>query len=68
LPLKAKSNGAVIPAHADLVNAVSFSGDGKRILSASDDWSAKIYRCSACIPLSELRYRVITREKLIAPL
>ena len=57
---------AAIPAHAGPVNAVSFSSDGKRILSASDDWSAKIYRCTSCVPLQELRYRVFKREKLIA--
>ena len=58
---------AAIPAHAGPVNAVSFSPDGKRILSASDDWSAKIYRCTSCIPLQDLRYRVFKREKAIAP-
>jgi hypothetical protein len=50
------------------VNAVSFSRDGTRILSASDDNSAKIYRCTSCIPLDDLRYRLIKREKLIAPI
>ena len=50
------------------MNAVSFSRNGRLILSASDDGSAKIYGCSSCIPLNELRYRVIKREKLIAPL
>jgi WD40 repeat protein len=58
---------AAIPAHAGPVNAVSFSPDGKRILSASDDWSAKIYPCTSCVPLQELRYQVYKREKRIAP-
>jgi WD40 repeat protein len=56
---------AAIPAHAGPVNAVSFSPDGTRILSASDDWSAKIYRCTTCIPLQQLRYQVHKREQLI---
>jgi WD40 repeat protein len=65
--VKAQKMLAAIPAHAGPVNAVSFSPDGKRILSASDDWSAKIYRCTTCIPLQELRYRILKREKLIGP-
>jgi WD40 repeat protein len=57
---------AAIPAHAGPVNAVTFSPDGKQILSASDDWSAKIYSCTTCIPnLDHLRARIIQREKLI---
>jgi WD40 repeat protein len=67
--VKAQKMLAAIPAHAGPVNAVSFSPDGKQILSASDDWSAKIYSCTTCIPnLDDLRARVIKREKLIAPL
>jgi WD40 repeat protein len=62
---RAKKMLAAIPAHAGPVNAVSFSPDGKRILSASDDWSAKIYRCTACKPLRVLRYRVYKRERRI---
>jgi len=65
--VKAQKMLAAIPAHAGPVNAVSFSPNGKRILSASDDWSAKIYPCTSCVPLQELRYRVFKREKLIAP-
>jgi WD40 repeat protein len=65
--VEARKMLAAIPAHAGPVNAVSFSPDGKRILSASDDWSAKIYPCTSCVPLQELRYRVFKREKLIAP-
>jgi WD40 repeat protein len=65
--VKAEKMLAAIPAHAGPVNAVSFSPNGKRILSASDDWSAKIYPCTSCVPLQELRYRVYKREKLIAP-
>jgi WD40 repeat protein len=63
--VKAQKMLAAIPAHAGPVNAVSFSPDGKQILSGSDDWSAKIYSCTSCVPLQELRYRVYKREKLI---
>ena len=48
--------------HADFVNAVSFSPNGKRILSASDDSTAKIYPCETCVPLDQLRKLVQRRE------
>jgi WD40 repeat protein len=56
---------AAIPAHAGPVNAVSFSPGGKWILSASDDWSAKIYRCTTCGPLRKLRHHILQREDRI---
>lgn len=55
---------AVMPMHADFVNTVAFSPDGKRILSASDDWTAKIYRCETCAPLERLRDLVRRREQV----
>jgi WD40 repeat protein len=65
--VKAQKMLAAIPAHAGPVNAVSFSRDG-RILSASDDWSAKIYRCTTCdMSLKDLRHHVLEREERIEP-
>jgi WD40 repeat protein len=44
---------AVLPMHAEFVNSLEFSSDG-RILSASDDGTARIYTCQTCVPLHEL--------------
>jgi WD40 repeat protein len=45
---------AVLKMHADSVNEAVFSPDGKLIASASDDYTAKIYRCRTCLSLDEL--------------
>jgi WD40 repeat protein len=44
---------------------VSFAPDGKRILSASNDSTAKIYTCGTCVPLGKLRALVAHREHVI---
>jgi WD40 repeat protein len=55
---------AVLRKHADYINSVSFSPDGKRILSASDDWTAKIYACDTCESIDEsLRQRIKLYER-----
>ncbi|MDQ5820236.1 MAG: hypothetical protein M3540_02215 [Actinomycetota bacterium] len=45
----------VLRNHADYVNAVSFSPDGKLILSASDDRTAKLYGCETCESIRPLQ-------------
>lgn len=48
--------------HADLVNAAQFSADG-RILTASDDGTARIYDCEACSPrLDDVRKLARARQ------
>lgn len=50
---------AVLRWHAESVNEVQFSADGKWILSASDDGTVKLGQCEACdLTVSELRQRV----------
>jgi hypothetical protein len=41
--------------HADAVNDAQFSPTSDVILSASDDGTARIYRCKACGPISQVR-------------
>jgi len=42
--------------HGDSVNSVVFHPDGERILTASDDGTARLGRCQACrLPLAQLR-------------
>jgi WD40 repeat protein len=55
----------VLPMHAASVNAVSFSRHGNRILSASNDATAKIYPCDTCVPLKQLRDLVRRREQVL---
>jgi hypothetical protein len=45
---------AVLHEHADAVNAVSFGRDGRTILSAGDDHTARIYPCEPCAPVRKL--------------
>ena len=52
---------AVLRMHADSVNDAEISPDGKLIASASDDYTAKIYPCTVCIPLPELVTRAEAR-------
>jgi WD40 repeat protein len=54
-----------LPMNSDYVNAVSFAPDGKRILSASNDSTAKIFTCDTCVPLDRLRAIVHAREHVI---
>ena len=32
----------------DLIHSIRFSPDGKRLLTASDDWSADVFQCETC--------------------
>ena len=60
---------AAMPMHADFANSVAFSRDGQWILTASDDHTAKLYRCETCeTSLKELRKRVDLRERPLAVL
>jgi WD40 repeat protein len=54
-----------LPMHAALVTSVSFSRNGQRILSSSNDQTAKIYTCDMCGPLDGLRKVVDGRERII---
>ena len=58
---------AVIPKHTDFVDSAAFSPRGSRILTASDDQTARIYSCSTCAALSVLESRaqrdVVVPEK-----
>jgi hypothetical protein len=40
--------------HVALVHSCAFSPDGTRLLTASDDWSADVFRCETCGPLADL--------------
>jgi WD40 repeat protein len=51
---------AAMKMHSDLINSVAFGEDG-RILTASDDYTAKLYRCTTCGPLDELEKRARAR-------
>jgi WD40 repeat protein len=60
---------ATMRMHADFVNSVAFSRDGRTILTASDDHTAKLYRCETCgTSLKELRKRVDLQERPLAVL
>jgi WD40 repeat protein len=60
---------AAMPMHADFANSVAFSRDGRWILTASDDHTAKLYRCDTCgTSLKDLRKRVGLRERPLAAL
>lgn len=53
--------------HGDSVNDVQFSADGESILSASDDGTVRLTRCSACtLSAQQLRERV-ARDLPLAP-
>ena len=41
--------------HAAAVDAASFSPDGRRIASAGDDRTTRVYACEPCAPLPRLR-------------
>ena len=50
---------AVLRWHGEAVNEVSFSADGRWILSASDDGTVKLGKCEACnLSIEQLRDRV----------
>jgi eukaryotic-like serine/threonine-protein kinase len=55
---------AVLRQHTDLVNTAVFSPDGRLILTASDDQTAKAYACESCGPLDELVLVARQRESL----
>jgi WD40 repeat protein len=46
---------AVLRRHANRVRSGEFSPDGSLILTASDDWTAKLYPCVTCGGLASLR-------------
>ena len=44
--------------HDDAVNSRPFSPDGERVVTASEDWTARIWECGlACEPVSALLER-----------
>jgi WD40 repeat protein len=45
----------VLRMHGDYVNAAEFSPDGSLIATASDDRIARIYACTTCVQLDEVR-------------
>ena len=47
------------------MTSVSYNRDAQRILSASNDSTAKIYTCDMCGPLDRLREAVDRREKAL---
>ena len=52
--------------HPDRVNAAGFDPrDPMRILTASEDGSARLYRCETCVPLDELRRRAVRRAHAV---
>jgi WD40 repeat protein len=54
---------ATLHEHADLINSLAFSPtDPALVLTASDDRTAKVYRCDTCIPLDRLRRLVAARQ------
>jgi WD40 repeat protein len=54
-----------LPMHAGAVTSVSFSPKGRRILSSSNDSTAKIYTCDMCGSLDRLREAVDRREEAL---
>jgi WD40 repeat protein len=58
---------AVLHKHADLIESIAFAPDGRRILTASDDRTAKIYRCETCLPLDRLIALAKKREAALRP-
>jgi WD40 repeat protein len=55
---------AVVRLHADRVDSLAFSPrSDTAILTASDDRTARIYRCETCVPLGELRRLAERRMK-----
>jgi WD40 repeat protein len=40
--------------HGDSVNSVVFSEDDRTIVSASDDWTVRLYACATCEPADKL--------------
>jgi WD40 repeat protein len=42
--------------HSGFVNSIAFSPDGKTLLSASDDGTARIYTCEECASRKDLLY------------
>lgn len=57
---------AVMRKHADSVNDIDVAADG-RIASASDDWTARIYRCMACGPIEEVVEEARTQVRVDEP-
>jgi WD40 repeat protein len=55
---------AVLRQHSDLVSTAVFSPDGRLLLTASDDHTAKAYPCESCRPLAELLPMARERERL----
>jgi WD40 repeat protein len=37
-----------------VVNSVVFSGDGRQIVAASDDWTVRLYPCATCGSTAQL--------------
>ena len=61
---------AAMKMHAGFVNSVAFSPDSRqiRILTSSDDRTAKLYQCRTCGPLKALEREIGREEKLLVAL
>jgi WD40 repeat protein len=57
---------AVLHKHADRIETIAFAPDGQ-ILTASDDHTAKIYRCETCVSLDRLIALAKKRERALRP-
>ncbi len=51
--------------HGDAVNSVQFHRDGRRILSASDDRTARVYPCATCGGVDDLIR--LADERIVTP-
>jgi WD40 repeat protein len=50
---------------AGAVTSAQFSADGKTVMAASDDWTARLWNCKVCRPVNEIAVeleRAVGRE------
>lgn len=58
---------AVFRRHAGFINSLVPTQDGKRILTASDDGTARLYQCDRCVPIDQLLSQARQQLKALTP-